>query len=117
MYDPADLSPEMARPLGLSAPTPRLERDVLRPVDHRREIGRTAFVGVKPRNQRAMRSTDGLLGSTRFKVEDPQSLLTQPSPPPPAGPGSLVGRLCVVLRRCGAHTAQWLGNPMPRWGL
>lgn len=75
MYDPADLSPEMARPLGLSAPTPRLERDVLRPVDHRREIGRSAFVGVKPRNQRAMRSTDGLLGSTRFKAKDLIGLL------------------------------------------
>ena len=63
----ADLSRPLTR--ASAAPTGR-QRDILRPVDHGREVGRAAPVGVKPRDQRPMRSTNGLFGRPRLKAKD-----------------------------------------------
>lgn len=62
---------ELSRPLARgSAPAGSRQRDILRAVDEGRKVGRTAPVGVKPRDERAMRRANGLLGGSRLKAKD-----------------------------------------------
>lgn len=66
-----EMMADLNRPLTRASTAPRSSQcDVLRPVDHGREVGRAALVGVKPRDQRAMRGSNGFLGGSRLKAKD-----------------------------------------------
>ena len=66
-----DVLADLDRPLTrASAALPGGERNILRPVDHGSERGRATPVRVQPANQRPMRGTNGLLGSSRLKAKD-----------------------------------------------